>query len=252
MRQMQHLKIAGLCLAATLAMGMALAGTASAQPLWLLCLEASTGLTKYADNQCTRAEGSGKFQSLGLPSGTSVTVKLVSFTLRLTDLDAGPLKEKATIICKSEGWGLITPPNTGVITSAKIPNPKTECDRKEGPCKAGELEQIQGVHLPWKTELFETEGSIFAKAEADGSGEPGWSVKCNTLLGSKTDECVSEGAYEEAILLNAISGGVLLIKAKAEKRRKQDCSEGGKASGEVEGQGAILLQNGNGLSITVR
>ena len=50
---MKHLKIAGLCLVSLLAMGMALAGNASAAPLlWLLCLkEGTSGVapTKYTN-----------------------------------------------------------------------------------------------------------------------------------------------------------------------------------------------------------
>jgi len=55
---MKFVKIAGLCLASMLMMSMALAGTAAAAPLWLLCLEGKEGSlpTKYTTNQCTRSQ----------------------------------------------------------------------------------------------------------------------------------------------------------------------------------------------------
>jgi hypothetical protein len=251
---MKHLKIAGLCLASMLVMGMALAGNALATPLWLLCLEASTGLTKYSSNQCTKAEGSGKFQSLGIPSTANDTVRLLALTLLLTDLSAGPLKEKATIRCPhpTTGWGLILGPNVLVVTKAIVANPKTECEREEGPCKAGEVEGVKAIHLPWKEEVFETESSLLSKIEPDGAGEPGWAVTCNTLLGSKTDECESEGAgtLEETIGLNEVTEGVLLVRARFLTRRLGHCSEGGAKTAEVRGLVAVLLNGGNGLSLT--
>jgi hypothetical protein len=252
--EMKQLKIAGLCLASMLVMSMALAGNASAQPLWLVCLE-GTGLTKYSNGQCTKAESSGKFQSLEIPSGVDDTVRLLALTLLLTDLSAGPLKEKATIRCPhpTTGWGLILAPNVLLVTKAKVENPATECEREEGPCKAGEIEGVDGVHLPWKVEVFETESSLISKIEptAAGGGEPGWLVKCNTLLGSKTDECVSEGGgtLEETLNLNATTEGVLLVRARFLTRRLGKCSEGGAKTGEVRGLIAILLNEGNGLSI---
>jgi hypothetical protein len=249
---MKHLKIAGLCLASMLVMGMALAGNASAGPLWLLCLEGS-GLTKYSSNQCTTAEAAGKWQSLGIPSGVNDTVRLLALTLLLTDLSAGPLKEKATIRCPhpTTGWGLILAPNVLVVTAAKVASPKTECEREEGPCKAGEIEGVEGIDLPWKEEVFETEGSLLSKIEPDGAGEPGYAITCNTLLGSKTDKCTSEGAgtLEETIGENAVTGGVLLVKARFLTRRLGKCSEGGAKTAEVRGLIAVLLNEGNGLSL---
>jgi hypothetical protein len=251
--EMRYLKIAGLCLASMLVVSMALAGNASAQPLWLVCLEASTGLTKYSSNQCTEAASNGKFQSLEIPSGVDDTVRLLALTLLLTDLAAGPLKEKATIRCPhpTAGWGLILAPNVLLVTKAEVENPKTECEREEGPCKAGEIEKVDALHLPWKVEVFETESSLISKIEAAGTGEPGWAVECETLLGPKTDECTSEGAgtLEETLNLNVVTEGVLLVRARFLTRRLGKCSEGGAKTAEVRGLIAILLNGGNGLSL---
>jgi hypothetical protein len=247
---MKHLKVAGLCLVSMFVMGMALAGNAAATPLWLVCLEASTGLTKYSTNQCTNAESSGKWQSLGLPSGTTTTVRLSTFSLILKDIEAGPLKEKATLSCGKGGTGsaVLESTNKGVIRAFEIEKPKENCARVEGPCKSGEVENVKGVDLPWKIEL---EGEGWTKIEADGGGEPGWAITCNTLLGSKTDTCTSKEASESAEVgfENTVSSGVLLAFGKLTYAHGAKCSEGGTESGEVEGSVAVLRANGSGLSV---
>jgi hypothetical protein len=261
---MKTLKIAGLCLASMLVMGMALAGTASAAAvpaLWLVCLEGKEGSlpTKYTTNQCTKAASgnAGKWQSLSLPLGTSDTVRILAITLRLTDNEAGPLKEKSTITCPhpSEGWGLIENRETegkvraiGILREAKAKEPSKECTIVSGPCKT--LEKVEGADLPWEVEIFETEKKFVSKIQPDGNGQPGWAVTCNTALGSKTDTCKSkEGKLEVLSGENRVTSEVLLVLAEFLKANKAECSEGGKESGEVAGQIAILLWKGNGLSL---
>lgn len=250
---MKPLQIAGPCLVSMLVMGMALTGPAAAATLWLVCLEGS-GLTKYSNNQCTKAESSGKWQSVGIPSGKSVTVRIVGLTTRLTDLEAGPLKEKATVKCDGpgEGGGFVMPPNKAVINEAKFSEASKNCERIEGPCEAGKVEAVEGVDLPWKRELFETEGTVQSKIESDGNGEPGWKIKCKTMLGSREDVCESAGTPEPASSVNKLSAGQLLILIAPSGARKQKCSEGGKESGAAVTQWAELARSGGGLStITV-
>jgi hypothetical protein len=250
---MKYLKIAGLCFASMLVLGMALAGNASAAPLWLLCLE-GTGLTKYSNDQCTTAETGGKFQSEGLPSGGTATVRLLNFTLILTDLAAGPLKEKSTVVCDgagSRGAGIIEGTNKDIIRAAELENAKTNCARTEGSCKAGEVEKVQGVDLPWKTELYETESKARTKILSDGSGEPGWSITCNTVLGSKTDECTSEsGSPFELGLSNKVSSLVLLVLYITFNILRGACTQGGVGAFRASVEGAFLLLTGIGYSFT--
>jgi hypothetical protein len=263
--EMKQLKIAGLCLASMLVMSMALAGNASAAlipALWLVCLEGnSTTNTKYEDSSCTKPEGTGAWESVPLPLGVSDTVRILGITLRLTDLSAGPLKEKSTITCPhpTEGGGLIENRETEgklhaliLIKEAKVKTPETECTRVSGPCKAGEIKKVEGRNLPWKNEIWETEKKFVSKIEPDGNGEPGWAVECETLLGAKTDVCTSAGGeLEETSGINRVTGGVLLVLAEFLKVHKANCTEGGAKSGEVEGQIAILLWKGNGLSLNI-
>jgi hypothetical protein len=240
-----HLTLAGLWLAAVLVLGMVWAGNASAAPLWLVCLEGS-GLTKYSTNQCTTASSTGKWQSLGLPSGRSDTVRLLAFSLRLEDTSVG-----VSIECPDAGtgWGLIESPNKGQIKVAEVKEPEKEgCKVLKGflTCKAGTLTNVKGLNLPWKTEIFETEKKNLTKILSGGSGEPGWAVTC----GGVTDECVTEsGGSESAELVTEVTKSVLLVSARFEAKGKTKCSVGGTATGKTHGSIAILLWSGNGLSV---
>jgi hypothetical protein len=243
---MKYLKIAGLCLVSMLAMGMALAGNAAAALLWLVCLEGS-GLTKYSSNQCTEASSTGKWQSLGLPSGVSDTVRLLAFSLRLEDAGTGV---KVECPDAGTGWGLIESPNKGMIKVAEVLEPeKAGCKVLKGflTCEAGKLEKIKGVNLPWKTEIFETAGKNLTNIGNSGAGAPGWSVTC----AGTTDECLEEsGGTESSELINGVTKGVLLVLARFENKGKAKCSVGGAGEGHVAGLVAILLWNGQGLSVT--
>jgi RHS repeat-associated protein len=241
------LKLAGLWLAAVLVLGMALAGNAAAAPLWLVCLEGS-GLTKYSTNQCTTASSTGKWQSLGLPSGKSDTVRLLAFSLRLEDTSVG-----VSIECPDAGtgWGLIESPNKSQIKVAEVKEPEKEgCKVLKGffTCKAGTLTNVKGLNLPWKTEIFETEKKNLTKILSGGGGEPGWAVTC----GGTTDECITEsGGSESAELVNEVTSSVLLVSARFEATGKNKCSVGGKETGKTHGSIAILLWSGNGLSVNL-
>jgi hypothetical protein len=253
---MKRLNIAGLCLVSMLVMGMALAGNASAAPLWLLCLPNAKG--KFLDPACLKA-GEGKWESESLGTRTDKVVG-VGFTIRMED--AKTSVGKTVVQCgHGVGAGTIGPGNKALMTEVKIQAPKTECEAVEGGCKKGEVEKIEGRNLPWQVEIFETEKKFLTKIESTTSGkEPGWAMECNTLLGSKTDVCEQEaGKPEFAELANKRSGPKeeeLLVLGTFEKKRHQDCSEGGVESGSVAGQIAILLAkananepNGLGLSL---
>ncbi len=246
---MKRFRIAGLCLVSMLVMGMALAGTASAAPLWLVCLPKTGG--KFLDSQCLKP-GAGEWESVKLTG--SDTVRLVGFTLRLTD--TGTALGTSTVKCNgkgSEGEGLITGPNLGVINTAEVKEPSKNCERVAGACKAGEVEKVVAADLPWKTEIFETEGKYLTKILADGNGEPGWAITCNTLAGKETDTCLSESTEkaEQVELISTERNAELVVLGRFEKAHKAKCSEakGKVETGEVEGLFALLLASGNGLSI---
>jgi hypothetical protein len=243
---MKHLKIAGLCLVSMFVMGMALAGNASATTLlWLLCLEAS-GLTKYEDNQCTKANGTGKWQSQGLPSGGKDTVRLLGFSLVLSDTGIG-----TTVTCGDVGEASGTIEGSKLITNIARSNaPEAEGCTESGEfltCKPGKLTKLEGAHLPWTSENFETEGKHLANITGTG-GTPGWKITC----GGATDECTeSTTAPREGVeLLSGVTKGVLLVLSVFESKNKGNCTVGGTLKGVVKGLVGILLINGNGLSLT--
>jgi hypothetical protein len=234
---MKHLKMAGLCLVSLFVVSMAMAGSASAALLWLVCLEGS-GLTKYSSNQCNSAEAGGKWQSLSLPS--SDTVRLLAFSLRLEDTGTG-----AQVECPDAGtvgWGLIEPSNKGLIKVAEVREPAVNCKLLKPAiisCReTANIEVIEGVNLPWKTEIFTTEGKSLTQIAASTAGkEPGWKTRC----GGATDECVSTGTtkLESVELNNEVTKGVLLVRARFEEAHPAKCSALGGETGHVKGLIAI-------------
>jgi hypothetical protein len=246
---MEDLKMAGLCLVSMIVMAMALAGNASATPLFVICREGS-GLTKYSTDNCTTAESAGKWQAQELT--TTEKGFGVNFTLTLTDTKTALGVTKIRCDTGGESTGVVGPENIAVGETAKIKNAKENCRGLEGGCESNKIEEVKAVDSPWKTTLFETEKKIFGKAEADGGGEPGWAITCKTVLGSKTDTCIAESPSQAEVGLaeNKLSGGVLLILGTPLKRGKQKCTEGGKEAGEIEGQGAGLLLSGLSISVS--
>ncbi len=256
----RFVKMAGLCLASMLALGIALAGAASAAtPLWLLCLEGKEGSlpTKYETNQCTKAakENKGKWESVALGS-KSDTVKISIFSMRMEDTK-GELGAAVVVRCDHVGGGgLIEGRNLLLIREARIAKPSTECTAEGSGlfkvCKTSSIEAIEAVHLPWIGEVYgDTENKLFTgrvEPSGEGGGEPGFKVRCAGV----EDVCTSEGPgkREEAVSENVVTAGVLLVLGKPLNDHKGECSVGGKEAQEVEGHAAVLLSNGSGLSLT--
>jgi len=249
---MKFVKIAGLCLASMLMMSMALAGTANATALWLLCLEGTNANnTKYEDSSCTKAKNTGKWESVAI--GTkSDTVRAVALSLRLEDAK-GELGAAVIVKCAivKGGSGLIEGHKL-IVREASAPKASSECEA-EGTgifkaCKTSSLEKVEGANLPWEVEVSES-GSEFVgkiKKGPGAAGEPGWNVRCAGV----EDKCTSAAGTEEETKGGAgvVSAGVLLVLAKFQNRGG-NCTQGGTGQGHVLGFTAILLSNGNGLSL---
>ncbi len=250
---MRYLKPLGLCLASMFVLCAAWAGSAAAaSPLWLDCIYRGPFNGGYNDPQCLGPGGSHAYRSVGLEAGETITVKLSALSLRLVDTET--FTGKSVIKCNgagSVGEGLAEGPGKGVVKVAEVTEPKKNCERVEGPCKAGEVEEVKGANLPWKTEILETESKLFTKILADGSGEPGWKVKCNTMLKSEEDVCTSVSA-EKAELLELSDekvNGVLLVKGRLLDRIKGICTQSKKETGESSGSIAVSLPTGLALAI---
>ncbi len=239
----KRIGIVGFCLATVLAAGMVLAGSASAAPLWLVCLEGA-GLTKYENSHCAKASGTGKWQSLGLKSGQTATVKLAleaTLILKDTKTAAG----ESEVECgSSKGEGIIESGGKGKVTVLEVEKPKENCKGIKV-CKEKEVEEVKGVHLPWNVEIFETEESPLTKIANSGSGEPGWTVKCNTIGGPQTDTCESENAEHpgEMELSNELASELLVL-GNILWPSSAKCSQGGKESGQIEDLVSVSLAGG--------
>jgi hypothetical protein len=250
---MKRLSIAGLCLVSMLVMSMVAAGTASAALLWLVCLEGS-GLTKYENSKCLKASGTGKWQSLGVPSGASITVKILILTLLLKDTGV-PILGESEVQCfdnkGSVGEGVIEANGKGKVVKAEVLEPEINCAAKKV-CEAGTVKEVKGINLPWTTEIFTTEGKQLTALKGGGAKkEPGWKIRCDApIVGESEDRCEGGTATpEEVELLNVVTknpGGVeeLLVKGRFENKRKGTCTQSGKETGEVTGTIAILLPGG--------
>jgi hypothetical protein len=251
---MKHLKIAGLCLVSMLMMGMALAGSASAAPLWLLCLPRAAGTGAFEDASCRFFLTNGNWES---ESNGTKTDKITILALTLTLTDEKTALGSTPVRCdhpsKSGMNGFIGPGNKGLITEAKVVNAETECESLGGACKTGEkgIKKVEGVNLPWQTEIFESEGRFETKIESTFSTEhePGWAVTCETLLGEKTDTCTTESKAKDEVLGLASRESTLrelLVLGTFLRAYRAHCTEGGKESGLAEGMLGILLAKANG------
>jgi hypothetical protein len=248
-------KIAGLCLASMLMMGMALAGNASAALLWLVCLKGS-GLTKYTSSKClTAGTGEGaEWQSLGVPSGTSITVKILVLTLTLKDTKtvAGESEVQCFDNAGSIGEGVIEASGKGKVVKAEVAEPEKNCVGKKV-CESKGVTEVKGINLPWTTELVTgTNGEPLTKLVGGGSGkEPGWKLKCKVAGLSTEDTCESGVGEAEEVELsfgevtkNPAGVSELLVKGRFQDARKGTCTQKKEKSGEVSGTIAILLPGG--------
>jgi len=193
---MRSIRIAGLCLVALAAMAMATAATASAAPVFEI--------------KGTEVKGTEKVMASG--------------TLRL--FDTKTLAGSSEVECSGTTTGTIGPGKYDRVESIHI----TSCIQKKV-CE--NVETVKPLHLPWQTELTEKGGQV-RDTIREVSGEPGWSVTCKTVLGSKTDTCETETGKEgSTTATNETVHGYVL--GEFGPTSKADCSEGGKEAGEVGG-----------------
>jgi hypothetical protein len=204
--------------------------------------------TKYTSDECHEAAKNNEGKWQWSEAIETEKIKGVGFTITLTDTKAtlGPSKVRCTAGLEITGSSVGA---ASKIETAEVSSPATNCTSVEGGCKKTEVEKIKGVHLPWAAFWSENAGKAVTVIQNGGSGEPGWEVVCNTVIGKFTDICESEGAEkdEEATLENMFDGGVSLVMATYAKAHKGKCSIGGAGSGEEEGKIAFLDKSGKGL-----
>jgi hypothetical protein len=242
---MRFIRIAGLSLAAVFVMSMVAAGTASAAPHWLVCLPEHSGTTttKWNSHQCETAAIGGGWE-WSEPTHTEATVTHGSLKLESKSI-IGEVEVK----CSGEDTGWIGPKGTDqttTVTTLKCEAGKN-CEKIENGGKA------EAVHLPWNSEIKETEGLLHDTIRNGGNGEPGWKVTCKVLGKNETNECTSEAGL--VVLENKDTpgnGAALLVLANFinPNKPKANCTATGKETGNVSGSIAILLASGWALRAT--
>jgi hypothetical protein len=235
----EHLKFAGLCLAAVVALSAATAATATAAaPVWETCSteKAAAAATKYTTSACRETSGSGRWAWQEIPASAPIAIKIKSETLTLKDTKTS--LGESTVTCVDSGTGKAGG-RVATVETATI----SGCKAVAGGCES--VESAEAVHLPWKTELFETEKKIEQTLAGDGGGEPGVSVKCKTILGPKTDTCEKEEKSADPIHidLSEFSGEWLVVEFLDDEYKHWKCTEGGTEAGRLLGV-EIWLEDG--------
>ncbi len=238
---MKHLKIAGLCLVAVFVMGMVVsASAATAAPVWEQCRTEKEPIeppTRWSDSKCSVASPSGGWQWRELKTTEQVSSQA---TLRLIDKKAtGGISE---IQCGGTDNGWIGPGKFDQITSISVK--ASNCKRIAGLCIT--VEEVEVRHLPWQTELFETEGRIRDKITETGNGQPGWKVKCSGVV----DECQTEAGKEQSILMSNVQATGVVLGEPDAKSGTVKCSIGGAGQGEV--RGLVQFHSTEGWAIRVQ
>jgi hypothetical protein len=244
---MKYLKLAGLCLVAMLMMGMVLAGTASAVGTYKTCQSGGTG-TKYSEENCETASGSGTFSVAEL---TSTEKGVLNGTVGLADTKV-PIAGTVEVSCTAkESRGVVGPGKHGKVTTIK----GVECTNVKG-CE--NTPTAEARNLPWRTELAEVENESKGKEagttlEAE-SGEAGWAVKCKVLGVEKADECTTNSGlvgfvsllYTKGFFNNPAGNKRWLLALRFLETHLAKCSVGGTGAGRVRGTILLLAFRLNG------
>ncbi len=204
---MRFIRIAGLCLVAIFAVSLVGVATASAAPAW----EQLNGTTWKEVGNTEKVTGTG--------------------TLKLKDIDT--LLGTSEVECGGSEKGTVGPTKFDRIEVVEVQ--ASQC-KKLKVCE--NVEEVTAKNLPWQTELYESNKEVRDNLKGTGNGEPGWRVKCKTLGGVKSDECLAEAGLVPSVqVTNKTSNNTVntSFEEKPSKAPKAGCSEGGKESGEVTG-----------------
>ena len=190
--------------------------------------------------QCTTASSTGKWQWSEV-NGTEPAHTKGSLLLKDTAITV-----KSEVECYGESNGAVGPGKYGRVNEITVT--PAQC---RGVKNCEKVEIIRAVHLPWQTELYESEKGVILEALSNtGNGEPGWEVECKVGSNKINDLCEQEPGTQESILAeNKATGTELLVLGTFNHLRKGKCSTGGKAVGEVVGSLAGFV-TGKGLRVS--
>ena len=238
---MKYLKMAfGLVVVASLM--AVVASPAMAVPRWVHCVKSATG--KYSNGLCN-ASGTG-WETKELTETSEVTS---SGELELEDTKA--TGGAVAVKCTGNNTGWVSNPKatneSGEDGVATITNVKCVFV-KEGLCR--KIISVEARNLPWGTRLEESGTEVRDEIiTGSASGEPGWKVSCENILGGTTeDTCVRSGNTVNAIAIRA-TGKLESVFDAITAKSKAKCTIGGSAAGNVSGTVLSLLRSGNALWI---
>jgi len=240
-------RAAGILLASVsvLALSMVVSATASAG-VWEHCTKGKPNVeppTKWTEHQCSTASGSGEWEWREV-NGTEAVRDHGSLLLKDTKTVLGV----SEVECFGTSEGEVGPKNHDRVTSITV----VSC-RGIKICKATGI-TVEPLHLPWQTEVYQTEGKKFDLLKGTTGEEPGWKVTCETIAGKITDECQAEGPESLLLENKATKKGTgeleLLVLATFQHLRNANCTQGKPGSGEVRGSAGILQANGWGLRVS--
>ena len=216
----------GLAVAAFFAVA---ATPALAVPKWQWCVKS------ISESECLKI-GEGNAESTEIVETEEVTS---SGELEIED-------EKATggavaVKCKGSGAGWVDDPSgAGDDGVSAISN--LSCTLvKAGQCK--ELVSVKPRNLPWGSRLAGKEKAVRDELVSGpkkeiGSGEPGWTVVCKTIIGEVTDTC--EGTVSAKTTDNEAKG---VVEEEFEaKSGKTTCTLGGAKAGNMRGSLTIKVK----------
>jgi len=214
---MKHLaKIAGLCLASMLVLGMAIASSASAHA-WLQCRENAGSGTKWTESKCATAGASGKWEWTEL-----TTTEKAQGEGTLVQKDTNIDSKTVTVQCAGTDEGTIGPKQFDRIIKVTT----VGCSNVEN---CGGTIHAEAVNLPWQTELFETEGKIRDSIVSEVSGKkPGWKVTCTGV--SDVCEANTTTATENVQSTGAVNA---IFDSKSAKALCSDKTESGEVTGKI-------------------
>jgi Trypsin len=199
-----------------------------------------------------------------LANGVALTSELLTETSGEFSLeDSKTALGKAKILCSGilDGW--VGPSSLGwvseilnlsgeAISTTPLTGLALECTSQEG-CESSTKPKVWPVGLGWETEVeLMVEESVFfallSLPHASGAN-PGWEMECLVLGAAVVDECtssegVSELALEGTTLLDKLSGAFTEL-ADVEL---MNCTQGGEASGVIEGELSVSLSSGEELT----
>ena len=228
---MLRIQLIGFAVVSVVAMSAMAAGSASAETVlklqWLLYHSQSLLHLLLAEPL--------EVHSLGL------------FLLEDSKVPAGAIE----IHCHLYDEGTVGPHGLGLIKLITLEllgaNHEVLCEfdpGKHGGCESGTMPTIEAVHLPWLTGLVLASGGkevrdLILADPSGGGGRPGWKIKCKTIIGTVTDECLEEEGKPSSTRMENTESGVLGTVDQLTPRRT--CSIGGEGSGTVTG--TVLTEN---------